>query len=104
MGCGSSAVAQPQEADKRSRKDILNEVFATIDKDNSGSLNIREYRQIVGKGPSSLHDAVFKRADADHDGQLSKEEFVDYNIEYGKSMSNTEFAFHAKRYVEILSQ
>lgn len=82
---------------KEERTEKLETVFTQCDVDDSGSLNVREFRELGGDGPASMIEAVFKRADKNSDGKLTRKEFIKYNLLQGEKLSDAEFIAMADR-------
>ena len=65
-------------------KELIDEVWATYDKDNSGKLSkaemkffVKEYLTKLGEGerlPEKQFNSIFASLDDNHDGEISKEE------------------------------
>ena len=68
MGCCSSSEANITTR----RTSVLELVFEQLDRDNSGSLTIAEWRTLVTT--QGLQDSVFAMVDANGDSMLSMEE------------------------------
>lgn len=72
------------------------ELFDRLDTDRSGTLNRDELRQLVESqafdlGPGDA-DQLMAWMDADHDGCVSFEEFLDVALEYGRINNRTDVA------------
>eukprot|EP00658_Telonema_sp_P-2_P023292 TRINITY_DN19323_c0_g1_i1.p2 TRINITY_DN19323_c0_g1~~TRINITY_DN19323_c0_g1_i1.p2 ORF type:complete len:130 (+),score=43.90 TRINITY_DN19323_c0_g1_i1:125-514(+) len=90
MGCGAST--QPAEEWDGDRAARLEQIFAEVDDNQSGTVDTKEYKQLLRDGsPEGMVAVVFDMADENSDGALSVEEFVSFNLNAGKALSDPEF-------------
>ena len=62
----------------------LEEIFQKIDGDNSGQLDMREFKRFVSQSglewPDNVAELFFKRFDADGNGSISFKEFQSFVV------------------------
>jgi len=82
------------EDEKNSRIQIIEEVFNYIDDDGSNKISLRELQENLDpkkEKRSSYWEGVFKDYDKNKDGFISREEFIERNLEVGKNQTFEQF-------------
>ena len=83
------------------REDLLRQIFAMCDDDKTGFLSVQEFQQLATKDDArsmSMQAAVFAMVDANADGKLSADEFVQHNLASGEALADAEFEAQAAQW------
>ena len=88
------------------READLEKLFELLDRDNSGALDANELRRLSeadGMQTTELQAAVFEKADENQDGKINAAEFIKYNMEICKGMSDKDFVSKVTSWIEVSS-
>merc|ERR1719461_1967225 len=80
-----------EEVDKKAK---LLEVFISLDDDRSGFLDMNEMKKQLdqqGNLTSDQWDSIFEKYDKNKDGKIGNDEFVAFNYELCKDLSDEDF-------------
>lgn len=73
---------EPAQEEFTEQEDEVIRAFKSFDRDDSGTLSMSEFKDILTSFDDKLNDYeienIFKQADLDHDGQLNYREFVKF--------------------------
>mmetsp|Transcript_4441 Transcript_4441/g.4999 ORF Transcript_4441/g.4999 Transcript_4441/m.4999 type:complete len:122 (-) Transcript_4441:128-493(-) len=94
-----------------SREEMMKQVFMAVDDNKSGKLSKEEFEQLATNSgdaeAKALLDEVFEHMDKGKffslgkDGQISLEEFVEYQVKAGKGTSDEDFSNQAGMWLAL---
>lgn len=107
----SHSITPVKFPDGTSREDMMKQVFEAVDDNKSGKLSKEEFEQLATDSKDAeakaMLDEVFEQMDQGKffslgkDGQISLDEFVEYQVKAGKSMSDEDFAAQAGMWLAL---
>lgn len=88
---------------KGSREKMLREIFGELDKNDDSTISLAEYRRLSSSKHEGAMDAFFDAVDKENkaDGQISQEEFVNWNMSVAEKMTDAQFEKHAKQWLSL---
>eukprot|EP00419_Tripos_fusus_P090943 CAMPEP_0172872406 /NCGR_PEP_ID=MMETSP1075-20121228/92619_1 /TAXON_ID=2916 /ORGANISM="Ceratium fusus, Strain PA161109" /LENGTH=122 /DNA_ID=CAMNT_0013722731 /DNA_START=174 /DNA_END=542 /DNA_ORIENTATION=- len=95
------------------REQMLRKVFEETDQDKSGYISLDEHKNLLTRRDDPIANAVlqesFEMSDKGgwfgrKDGQLSMHEFVEFNLDVGKRLSDEEFRIQASQWMRLATE
>jgi len=99
--CAETEKPATKPAAALDREALLRSIFADIDANGNGSIEVGEFKKLAGSESEqalSMQEAIFGLADANTDGKLNIDEFVKFNLDTGAAVDDDVFKEQAEQW------